>query len=87
MRLVFSPLLVVLLLAFGVTPVLAGSDLQRLIEPLVTAHPGRTGTYVLGKGEDALLARAWLVDHASKSIEVQYFIWSSDNIGTLASES
>ncbi len=41
---------------------------------------------LLDKGEDALLARAWLADHAEKTIEVQYFIWSTDNIGILASE-
>ncbi|HPN01005.1 MAG TPA: phospholipase D family protein, partial [Methylotenera sp.] len=29
---------------------------------------------------------AWLADHAQKTIEVQYFIWSTDNIGILASE-
>lgn len=42
---------------------------------------------MLDKGEEALLARAWLADHAQNSIEVQYFIWSTDNIGILASES
>ena len=41
---------------------------------------------VLERGEQALLARAWLVDQARDSIEVQYFIWSTDNIGILASE-
>ncbi len=41
---------------------------------------------MLDRGEQALLARAWLVDHARRSIEVQYFIWSTDNIGILASE-
>lgn len=33
-----------------------------------------------------MLARAWLADNSQKSIEVQYFIWSTDNIGILASE-
>jgi len=33
-----------------------------------------------------LLARAWLADHAQHTIEVQYFIWSADNIGILAAE-
>ncbi|ABB30327.1 phospholipase D/Transphosphatidylase [Geobacter metallireducens RCH3] len=60
--------------------------LARSIQPLLSAHPGKTGLYVLEKGEESLLARAWLADHATKSIDVQYFIWSSDNIGILASE-
>jgi putative cardiolipin synthase len=46
----------------------------------------RTGVYVLEKGEEALMGRAWLTQHASATIEVQYFIWSTDNIGVLAAE-
>jgi putative cardiolipin synthase len=53
---------------------------------IVAAHAGKTGAYVLEKGEEALLARAWLADHARRSIDIQYFIWSTDNIGILASE-
>ena len=46
----------------------------------------KTGVYVLEKGEEALIGRAWLTQHAAKSIDVQYFIWSTDNIGILAAE-
>jgi putative cardiolipin synthase len=46
----------------------------------------QTGAYVLEKGEESLLARAWLSEQAKHSIDVQYFIWSSDNIGILATE-
>lgn len=46
----------------------------------------KTGAYILDKGEEALIARAWLTEHAVRSIDVQYFIWSTDNIGTLAAE-
>lgn len=56
------------------------------VQQLAQSHPGQTGTYVLEYGEEALLARAWLTDHAQHSIEVQYFIWSDDNVGTLAAE-
>ncbi len=45
-----------------------------------------TGAYILEKGEEALIGRAWLTQHATKSIDIQYFIWSTDNIGTLAAE-
>ncbi|NTV15456.1 MAG: phospholipase D family protein [Desulfobulbaceae bacterium] len=45
-----------------------------------------SGALVLEKGEEALLARSWLTDQAEKSIDVQYFIWSTDNIGILAAE-
>ena len=56
------------------------------IDGQIAAHPGETGVVVLDTGEAALRARAWLADHAQRSIEVQYFIWSSDNIGILATE-
>jgi len=46
----------------------------------------QTGVYILEKGEEALIGRAWLAKHATKSIDVQYFIWSTDNIGVLAAE-
>ena len=57
-----------------------------IIDSQIGAHPEQTGVYVLDTGEEALLARAWLADHAQRSIEVQYFIWSTDNIGILATE-
>jgi putative cardiolipin synthase len=57
-----------------------------LVDEHIAAHPGQSGAYVLETGEEALLARAWLADHAVKSIDVQYFIWSTDNIGILAAE-
>lgn len=63
------------------------TDFAALTAELVAVHPGKSGLYVLEKGEEALLARAWLTDHASSSVDVQYFIWSTDNIGILAAES
>ena len=56
------------------------------IEKQIALHAGQSGVYVLERGEEALLARAWLADHAQHTIEVQYFIWSTDNIGILAAE-
>ena len=64
----------------------AAEDSLTFIDAQIAAHPQQSGVYVLDTGEDALVARAWLADHAQKTIEVQYFIWSADNIGILASE-
>lgn len=75
-----------LLMVGGTISYAASSPLSQTITPLIAAHPGKTGAYVLERGEEALRARAWLADHASSSIDVQYFIWSTDNIGILASE-
>ena len=46
----------------------------------------KSGAYILEKGEEALIGRAWLAQHATESIDVQYFIWSTDNIGILAAQ-
>jgi len=46
----------------------------------------RTALYILEKGEESLITRAWLAERARHSIDVQYFIWSNDNIGILAAE-
>jgi len=56
------------------------------IDAQIAANAGKSGVYVLDTGAEALLARAWLAEHARESIEVQYFIWSTDNIGILAAE-
>lgn len=58
-----------------------------IVEQAIIQHPGESAAYVLDKGEDALMARAWLADQARYSIDIQYFIWSQDNIGILAMES
>ncbi len=57
-----------------------------LISNETATRNGKSGIHVLETGTEALLTRAWLVDHAQHSIEVQYFIWSTDNIGILAAE-
>ncbi len=83
---IFSRFVVVALAClFWVLPSAAESSLD-VIRAEIARHPGETGAFVLDTGEEALLARAWLVDHAERSIEVQYFIWSTDNVGILASE-
>lgn len=66
----------------GQTP----ASLAALIQEQQAGKKGLNGAQILEKGEEALLARAWLVDHAESSIDVQYFIWSTDNIGILAAE-
>lgn len=59
---------------------------MQAIEAQLAAHAGQSGAYVLDAADEALIARAWLVDHAQRSIEVQYFIWSEDNVGIIAAE-
>jgi len=82
MRLKFGGLALCILMQF---PARADAPMD-FIRDQIAAHAGQSGAYALESGEEALLARAWLGDHAQSSIDVQYFIWSSDNIGTLAAE-
>ncbi|MBL0212164.1 MAG: phospholipase D family protein [Holophagaceae bacterium] len=61
-------------------------EIASTVQSLQASHPGKTGTFVMEEGEKSLLARSWLADKATRSIEIQYFIWSADNVGILATE-
>ncbi|MEN8190844.1 MAG: phospholipase D family protein, partial [Thermodesulfobacteriota bacterium] len=60
--------------------------LSQVVQAQLAENRGLSGTILLEKGEESLLARAWLTDHAEQTIDVQYFIWSTDNIGILAAD-
>jgi cardiolipin synthase C len=62
-------------------------DMQAEARALFEAHPGLSAATTLERGELSLLTRAWLTDHAMRTLDVQYFIWSADNVGRLAMES
>lgn len=44
----------------------------------------KTGVYTLEEGGVSMTYRAWLSESAEKSIDIQYFIFSGDNIGLIA---
>ncbi len=44
----------------------------------------KTGVLMLEDGGKALVTRAWLCEYAEKSIDIQYFIFSTDNVGLIA---
>jgi phosphatidylserine/phosphatidylglycerophosphate/cardiolipin synthase-like enzyme len=44
----------------------------------------KSGVFVLEHGNDAMISRAWLSKNATKSIDIQYFIFSVDNVGLIA---
>ncbi len=72
-------------------PLLASNNLSNYLQSFcqqcdAQALKDSTGLYILEDGEDALMSRAWLTQHAANTIDVQYFIWSTDNIGILAGE-
>jgi cardiolipin synthase C len=44
----------------------------------------KTGVYVLEDGGGSIITRAFLTENAEKSIDIQYFIFSTDNVGLIA---
>jgi putative cardiolipin synthase len=58
--------------------------LSETLEPFGEQMAARTGTVVLEDGGGAMAMRAWLSDAAEKSIDIQYFIFSADNVGLIA---
>lgn len=59
-------------------------DLEGATQALLQAHPGQSAAVTLERGELSLLTRAWLAGHAKRTVDVQYFIWTADNVGRLA---
>ncbi|WP_164503595.1 phospholipase D-like domain-containing protein [Pleionea sediminis] len=58
--------------------------LSDVLRPFRDKLAKSTGVFPLETGTSAILTRAWLSDAAEKSIDVQYFIFSKDNVGLIA---
>ncbi|MFY0653109.1 MAG: phospholipase D family protein [Cyclobacteriaceae bacterium] len=58
--------------------------LSESLAPLPDSLNSKTGVYVLEEGDISMVYRAWLSEAAEKSIDIQYFIFSGDNIGLIA---
>ncbi len=58
----------------------------RTLYRLSMQHQPASGAFILEKGEDALLARAWMVGTAVDSLDILTFIWKLDNIGIIATD-
>lgn len=58
--------------------------LSNALAPLQDSMKTKTGVYVLEDGGGSLVTRAWLCEHAEKTIDIQYFIFSPDNVGLIA---
>jgi putative cardiolipin synthase len=61
----------------------ASSDtrLGRAVTPLVAAHPGRSGFYLLNNGIEALAARLLTAHRAERTLDVQYYLLHADLTG------
>ena len=59
-------------------------SLTKELEDFESIMPNKTGVYVLEDGSGSMVARAWLTEYSEKTIDIQYFIFSTDNVGLIA---
>ena len=62
----------------------SGVKLSEGLAPLASRMKTSTGVYPLEEGDVSMIARAWLTEAAERSIDVQYFIFTADNVGLIA---
>lgn len=62
----------------------ADTHLAQIIEPLKKQNPDLTGYHTLYDPLEAIAARVHLIDTAEKTLDLQYYIWDNDTIGSLA---
>lgn len=60
----------------------AAREAQREIQ----THPGQSGFRLLARNVDALMSRIVLIDHAMRSIDLQYYIFEDDATGRLLAQ-
>lgn len=60
--------------------------LGQIAQPMLKAHPGKSGFRPLRSGVDALVARMVLAQAAERSLDVQYYIWHDDLTGRFFAE-
>ncbi len=53
-------------------------------DSLTNFYKNKTGVCTLEDGGGSMIARAWLCENAQSTIDVQYFIFSTDNVGLIA---
>jgi len=59
------------------------SMLAKSYQEKATVHPGQSGAHPLGQGMEALAARVALARAAEQTLDVQYYIWHTDEAGRL----
>ena len=62
------------------------TSLSQHLAPYAEKMQNSTGVYVLEEGIESLLSRGWLTHKAEKTIDIQYFIFTADNIGLIAAD-
>lgn len=60
-----------------------GTQVDRLFSPAARANPGLSGVHLVDTGRGALRLRLAALAMADRSLDMQYFIWNSDQTGRL----
>ena len=60
------------------------TTLSKIVAPLKTQNPDLTGYHILYEPLEAIASRLQLIDKAEKTLDLQYYIWDNDTIGSLA---
>ena len=60
--------------------------LGQALDPALQNHPGQSGFGILEYGLESLVARAALADAADRTIDAQYYIYDSDEAGSILAE-
>lgn len=60
------------------------TSLSAILQPFEERLKSQTAALALEDGGNAMMTRAWLCEHAQKSIDIQYFIFATDNVGLIA---
>lgn len=60
------------------------TSLTKELTPFKDQMKSHTGVLVLEDGVSSMISRAWLSEYSEKSIDIQYFIFSVDNVGLIA---
>lgn len=62
----------------------ATERLEEVLAPIQDKLENQTAALALEDGGNSMMARAWLCEHAEKTIDIQYFIFATDNVGLIA---
>jgi putative cardiolipin synthase len=60
------------------------ATLSSYLAPVSASMRTSTGVFTLEEGDVSMVARAWLTEAAERTIDVQYFIFTADNVGLIA---
>ncbi len=59
------------------------TKIGHLFENGAAKHPGKSGFHLIPYGQEAFTSRIAMTEMAEKSLDLQYYLWHSDNSGTL----